>query len=385
MKIGAVICEFNPFHNGHRYLLDKMREKGCDGIICVMSGSFTQRGEAAIADKFSRAESALKFGADVILELPAPYAVASAQRFARGGARIIAATGVVDKVYFGSECGNIEIISKAAKAVDNPKVIELLKEKMNSGDYYPTALEKSVDEVFGCEISRVLSSPNNILGVEYLRELEKFSISAETIERKAVAHDSSESIDGFASASLIREMILKGEDVSELVPWSVISNPASADFGERAVLYKLRTISVDELREIADVTEGLENRIIAAARKCNSLDELFAEIKTKRYTLARLRRIVTSAMLGITKDLQNTPVSYLRVLGFTDKGKDIVSMIAKNGSLPVITSAARGLESLEGNAKKVLECDIKATDVRTLFEREISESGKDFTTAVIKV
>ena len=225
MNIGAVICEFNPFHNGHRYLLESIKAKGCDAVICVMSGSFTQRGEAAIINKFSRAESALKNGADLVIELPTPYAVASAQRFAKGGAEIIAATGVVDKVYFGSECGDIEIIKKAAKAVDDPEVIKLLKEKMNNGEYYPTALEKSVNEVFGSEVSDILATPNNTLGVEYVRELEKFSIPAETIERKAVEHDSRLAKDGFASASLIREMILKDQDPLSLMPAGDFQNP----------------------------------------------------------------------------------------------------------------------------------------------------------------
>lgn len=384
MKFAAVICEFNPFHNGHKYLLDEIRKQGYECIICVMSGSFTQRGEAAIADKFERTRVALKNGADLVIELPAPYAVASAQRFAKGGVEIISATGVVDKVFFGSEAGDIQLITQAASATEDKQVQEIVKSKMSMGEYYPLALEKAVEEVFGSEVSSTLKEPNNTLGVEYVKELLKCGIEADTIKRVAVEHDSSEAVGGFASASLIREMIFKGKDVSEYAPCCDFSNPAKLELGERAVFYKLKAMSLEEIANIPDVTEGLENRIYSAARVCNSLEELLFEVKTKRYTMARLRRIITSAMLGITKDLQSTPVPYLRVLGMTDKGKEALSLISKKTSLPIITSVSTALNVLEGRTKEMLLCDINATDIRTIFESEISESGKDFTTAIIK-
>lgn len=384
MKIGAVICEFNPFHNGHKYLLDEIKKQGFDAIICVMSGSFTQRGEVAIADKFERTKAALQNGADLVIELPTPYAVASAQRFAKGGVEIIAATGVVDTVFFGSEAGKKEIIQKAAEATSDPKVQKIIKERMNQGEYYPLALETAVERVFGSEISKVLREPNNTLGIEYIKELQRFGIKWDTIPRVAVGHDSNITSGKFASASLLRKMIFSSEDVSAFAPHCNFSNPAKLELGERAVMYRLRSMSVEAISELADVTEGLENRIHAAARSCNSLEELLTEIKTKRYTLARLRRIITSAMLGITKDMQSTAVPYLRILGMTEKGKAILSDISKKSELPVVTSVAAALKSLEGKAKDMLLCDINATDIRTVFAKNISESGKDFTTAIIK-
>lgn len=384
MKIAAVICEFNPFHNGHKYLLDQIRSQGFDTIICVMSGSFTQRGEAAVSSKFERTRTALKNGADLVIELPTPYAVASAERFAKGGVEIIAATGVVEKVFFGSEAGDIEVIKKAALATENEKVQELLKARMNQGEYYPSALEKAVEEVFGSEVSRVLKEPNNTLGVEYVKELLKRGIEAGTVKRKAVAHDSNEAAGGFASASLIREMIFKGEGVAPFVPCGDFSNPAKTEFGERAVLYKLKSMSAEEIATLPDVTEGLQNRIYSAARASATLEGLLAEVKTKRYTMARIRRIITSAMLGITKDLQSTPVPYLRILGMTEKGKEALSVISKKTNLPVITSVAPALKALEGTAREMLLCEVNATDLRTVFEKEVSESGRDFTAALIK-
>ena len=384
MKTSAVICEFNPFHHGHKYLLEEIRKQGFECIICVMSGSFTQRGDVATVDKFSRAKTALKNGADLVIELPTPYAVASAERFARGGAEIIKATGVVDKVFFGSECGDIELIKKAALACSDEKVTDILKERMAEGDYYPLALEKAVRKIYGEEISDILSQPNNTLGVEYVKELSKLGIEAGTIKRAAVEHDSFEAKNGFASASLIREMILKHEDVSDFVPCGDFSNPASLKFGERAILYKLKNMTPEDFKKLSDVTEGLENRIYSAVKTCSSLEDLLFEIKTKRYTLARLRRIIISATLGINRDLQSLSVPYLRILGMTDKGKETLSLISKNTDLPIITSVASALKSLEGKAREMLMCDINATDIRTVFEREISESGKDFTEALIK-
>lgn len=384
MKIAAVICEFNPFHNGHKYLLSEIKAKGYDCIIGVMSGSFTQRGEVSVTDKFERAKVALRNGADLIIELPAPFAVASAQIFAKGGAEIIKATGVTDTIFFGSECGDIELLRKAAFATKDEKVTETLKEKMRDGDYYPLALEKAVNEVFGSEISDVLSSPNNTLGVEYIKELEGSGIETATVRRIAVEHDSSASKDNFASASLIRTMIFKGEDISDFVPEGEFKNPAKTEFGERAVLYKLKSMTPEDFENLPDVTEGLHNRIYTAVRKCSTLDELFKEIKTKRYTLARLRRIITCAVLGITKDLQNSPVPYLRILGMTDTGKEALSQIARKATLPVVTSVASSLKTLDEKAKKMLLTDIKATDLRTVFEKEVSECGADFSTAMIK-
>ena len=385
MKIAAVICEFNPFHNGHKYLLDEIRNRGFDKIICVMSGSFTQRGEVAILSKFERAEIALQNGADLVIELPTPYAVASAQIFAKGGADIIKATGVADKVFFGSECGDIELLKNAASATKDNRVENLLKEKMNAGDYYPLALEKAVEEVFGKEVSQILASPNNTLGVEYIKELSDSNIDTGTIKRVAVEHDSLSAKGEFASASLIREMIFKNEDVSAFVPSGDFSNPALSVFGERAVIYKLKSMSLEDFENLPDVSEGLHNRIFRAVKNCNSLEELYKEIKTKRYTLARLRRIITYAVLDITKDLQSSPLPYLRILGMTESGKELLSEIAKKATLPVVTSVAPALKILDEKAKTMLLCDIKATNLRTVFEKNISESGKDYTTAVIKV
>lgn len=384
MKKAGVICEFNPFHNGHKYLLDEIRRQGYECIICVMSGSFTQRGDVAVTDKFSRTKVSLQNGADLVIELPTPFAVASAQRFAKGGVDILKATGVVDKVIFGSECGDSELIRKAALATESDEVRSAITEYMDKGFYYPQAMEQAVRDIFGSEIADVLASPNNTLGVEYVKELMKADIPFGTVIRKAVEHDSFSAKDEFASASLIREMIFKGEDVSTFVPSGDYSNPASINLGERAIIYKLKSMNLENFEALPDVTEGLHNRIFSAVQKCSTVEELLNEIKTKRYTMARLRRIITSAFLGITKDTQSSPVPYIRVLGMTQRGKSALGEIAKKTDLPIVTSVASALKTLEGSAKEILLCDVRATDLRTVFEKEISKSGLDLTTAIIK-
>lgn len=387
MSIAAVICEFNPFHNGHKYLLSQIRAKGYDTIICVMSSSFTQRGEVALLDKFVRTQVALKNGADLVVELPLPWSVSSAERFAKGGVEIIKALSVADTVFFGSESGNIELIKKAALATEDERVKSLLTDFMEKGDYYPLALEKSVEAVFGEEISSVLKTPNNTLGVEYMKELTKYSIKADTIKRTGTEHDSDLTCDEFASASFIRNALKTSGDFSDFVPDfndETFENPAFEELGNRAVLLKLKTMTKEELINTADVTEGLENRIAEAAKTAQTIEELLSMIKTKRYTMARLRRIIMSAFLGITKDIQSKPVPYLRFLGMTEKGSVALSLAAKKASLPIVTNVAPALNNLQGHALETLNLEIKATDTRTIFEKNISPCGKDFTAGIIK-
>lgn len=388
MSIAAVICEFNPFHNGHKYLLEQIKNQGYDTVICVMSGSFTQRGEVALLSKFTRAKIALQNGADLVIELPTPYAVASAQRFAAGGVDVIRNLGVVDAVFFGSECGDEKLIMKAAEATENPCVAEKLKEYMQGGDYYPSALQKAVSDVYGKALASVVASPNNTLGVEYCRELKKYGIEAKTIYRKGAPHDSKVLLENTASASFIREKLLDGEDISSLVPLyneKDFSNPASFTFGERGFLYRLRTITEAELKNVPDVSEGLENRIISCAGRCSTVEELLFEIKTKRYTMARLRRILCCALLGVTKDMQSTPLPYLRILGMTEKGSSVLSLISEKTSLPIVANVAPSMKTLSDDALKILSCDIKATDIRCIFEKTPGSSNLDYTTPVIKI
>lgn len=386
MITGAVICEYNPFHNGHKYMIDEMRKDGCDCIVCVMSGSFTQRGDVAVYSKFNRTKEALKGGADIVIELPAVWAVSSAQRFARGGCDIIKALTKVTRVYFGSECGDIEKLRKTADATESDQVNEKVKAFMFEGDYYPVALQKAVQEIYGKEYADLLTTPNNTLAVEYIKALKDTDIEVRTIKRTGVDHDSEATTDNIASASKIRGIIREGNDAASFIPSGAVLNvPAFMEYGERAVLAKLRELKEEDIKKTADVTEGLENRIVSAARKLGTLEEILTQIKTKRYTLARLRRIIICAMLGIEQKHYDTPVPYIRILGFNSTGELLVKSLKDTCSLPVIINVASAYQDLEEKAKEIFDIDLKACDLRTVFEKSPTPCGADFTKGIIKI
>ena len=374
----AVICEFNPFHNGHKYLLEKAKKITDQPIIAIMSGSFTQRGEVAVTDKFSRAKTALENGADLVVELPTVYAVSNAQRFASCGTHIAKAFDCVDTLAFGCESESADLLLSASKAVDDERVSALIKEEMKSGNYYPRALENAVRTVFGDETADVLTSPNNILAVEYIKSLGDGRVKPLPILRTGVQHDSDVIVKNFASASQVRKMLRTGENAEEFVP-VVPCEITYPELLERAVICKLRSMKIEDFAKLADVSEGIENRIYRAVNECSSVEEIIGFVKTKRYTHARIRRIIISAFLGVTEEMQNTPVEYARVLGFTKEGATLL----KSCKLEVITSVSDALKK-GGNIEKFLNIDVMATDVSAVAYKNIKSCGADFTTPVIK-
>lgn len=375
----AVVSEFNPFHNGHKYLVQKAKSLTNEPVIAVMSGSFTQRGEVAVTDKFSRAKTALENGVDLVLELPCVYAVANAQRFAFCGVHIAKSFDCVNYLAFGCENDNIEVLKSASLALENPQVRKVLNAEMKNGSYYPRAVEKAVRAVFGDETADILTTPNNILAVEYLRNLKDCNIRPLPVMRKGTAHDSDDACGGFASASFVRSLLRRGEDAENYLPafTNEITYPENL---ERALLYKLRMMSARDFRKLPDVNEGLENRIIDAVHDYNSVEEITTAVKTKRYTHARLRRIMTCALLDITEVHQRTPVDYVRVLGFTKTG----AALLKNCRLDVVTSTSKALKK-GSNIKKLLEKDILSTDIAALAYNRVHICGSDYTRSIIKI
>ncbi len=374
----AVICEFNPFHNGHRFLLGKAKELTGEPVLAVMSGSFTQRGEVALCSKFERAEAALKSGVDLVAELPAVYAVSCAERFARGGVNISKMFGCVNYLAFGCEDDDIDLLKTAAFAGENPEVNAIIAEQMNSGSYYPKAYEYAVRQVCGGEVADVLTKPNNILAVEYIRALRGTDIKPLPIKRVGAEHDSDGADGIYASASYIRKLLRSGKSAEKLLPYapSEITYPEKLD---RALLYKLRNMNAEQLRALPEVGEGLENRILSVARKFGTAEEVIDEVKTKRYTRSRICRILTCALLGITEELQTKTADYARVLGFTDEGgKMLKACIGK-----VITSAAKA-EDLGSDTAELLAADIRATDTAALAYENVKPCGADYLTKIIK-
>ena len=377
MKTAAVICEYNPFHYGHKYQLDETRKAGASHIVCVMSGNFTQRGDVAVFDKYLRAKTALENGADLVIELPTKYSLCAAEGFAAGAVGIIHSLGCVEMLSFGSESGDISALREASAAADyainSPKFSELMK----SGKSYPAALAEAVNEYYTDDVYETLSQPNNTLAVEYLSALDNLGSRIEpfTVARSGAAHDSTEADGGFASATLIRKRIAEGADYSEFAP--IVDAPA-ADISrlERAILAKLRTMRTEELLRAYDSANGLAERLHKTIRKANTLDELYFLTKTKRYTLARIRRAVLCSFLGLDKSSLLVPNAYIRVLGMNSRGREILS--AAKCPLPIDTSL-RALSKSSREARKQAAFEERCGDIYSLAFEKARPCGYELT------
>lgn len=355
MRRAGVICEFNPFHNGHKFLLEKIRNESTDQIVCIMSGSFVQRGDIAITDKYARAKTALEHGADIVVELPTAYAVSSAQTFAENGVHLAAALNC-NMLCFGAE-NTISDLTEVAGLLENKLVNDKIRDAMKSGQYYPKALSMAL----GSKHADTVNRPNNILALEYIKACQKYGLMPIAIPRKGVQHDDTNIVDNIASGSKIRELIERGEAYKLLTPME-IDSPCNIKSLEAAILYRLKTITPEELNKIADVSEGIEHRICEAAKQYNSLIEIYEAVKTKRYTMARIRRIIISAFLGITAEMQNTPVPYLRVLGFREDMEGLL----RGARLPLIVKTKSDYDALNNSAQEIFNVDLRAGEAMNI-------------------
>lgn len=390
MKTSGIICEYNPFHNGHLHHIRETRKNGATHIVAVMSGNFVQRGDTACMDKLERARLAVKSGADLVIELPVQYCLSSAEKFAEGAVYLLDSLGVVDEISFGSECGDIARLGKAMETVAltaaNHK--EEIRSIMEKGYTYPRALS-SVIKGENPQIADTITSPNNMLAIEYLRSLKKFGSSMKpfTIPRAYASHDGESPENGFASASYIRDQLTL-RTLSSVYDYTTpqwaeaLENAlrngktASMERLERVLLYKLRSTSVGEISGISDVGQGLENRIYAA-RMAGSLDELLFTVKTKRYTMSRIRRIMLCLLLGITKeDMKMLPV-YGRILAFNERGKEILAKAKNSTRIPFSTSIAK-LSQLNDASARFAELEIRSSDVYGLAMEKIESAQKDY-------
>ncbi len=393
MKTAGIISEYNPFHNGHAHHILKTRETGVQGVVCVMSGCFVQRGEPAVMLPHARAEQALKNGADLVVLLPLPWACAGAQKFAHGAVSLFNAMGCIDMLSFGSECGDVEILKQAAHAVDSFEAREKLKSNLMLGMGFAAARQSAVGDI-NLDIAEVLSNPNDTLAVEYIRELMLSGSSVEpyAVLRKGVEHDSQTTADNYASASLIRNMLKEDKDVSDLLPESALEvlkreiskghAPADISLLETAILAKLRVMSAEDISRVPDVSEGLEQRIYSAAREATSLLELYSLAKTKRYSHARIRRVVMNAFLGVTaEDCEGEP-PYIRVLGFTQRGREILKTMKESATLPVVMRAA-DVSKLDERAKRIFSLEATAADIFALALPNPLPCGTEYTNEII--
>lgn len=384
MNVCGIICEYNPFHNGHKFHIEQTRKLfGATHIVAVMSGNFVQRGDLAIIDKYKRTETALKNGVDLVIELPVQYSLASAEQFAQGAVYLLDKLGCVNILSFGSECGDIELLKETAKAVKEYQQSDELKKAIDKGLTYPLALKKIIEEKYSESLSDPLNYPNNTLAIEYINAIDKIGSSIEpvTLKRKTALHDS-EILENtnIVSASQIRRLLFEKKDVSSFTPYSDFSNIASLSNIENAVLSKLRTMNRDEIADAPNVLMGLENRIYDAVRDATSLEELFELIKNKRHTLSRIRRIVLSSFLGITKNDLKIPPSYVKILGMNNNGKEILSTAKCN--LPINTSLAQ-LAKESREAKKQAELEASCDDQYALALTNRRKCGLSYTSKPI--
>ncbi|MBM6723761.1 nucleotidyltransferase family protein [Pseudoflavonifractor phocaeensis] len=386
MAVAGIVAEYNPFHLGHAYHLAQTRAAlGRDGaVVCVMSGHWVQRGECAAADKWTRSALALAGGADLVLELPTPWAMASAEAFARGAVGLLEATGVVDILSFGSENGSLEALRQAADALDAPGYPARLREALGRGLSFPAARQAAAD----CPC---LSTPNNNLGVEYLRALRALgsAMAPMTVARRGAGHDSTGNMEGFASASHIRALLREGrrEEAAALLPdgsLEALGQPASLLWAERAVLARLRTMEEADWAALPDGggAEGLPARLVRAARQALTLAEFYTLAKTRRYTHARLRRLAVGAFLGLTQEDRQLAVPYVRVLGLNERGQALLKRMKGTCALPILTKPAQA-RALDGPARRLFEAESRYTDLYGLCFPTPKPCGLEYTTSPV--
>lgn len=403
-NVVGIIGEYNPFHNGHKYHLEESKRiLNADYSVAVISGNFVQRGNVSILDKWTKAEMALSNGIDLVIELPTIYSISSAENFAYGAIKTLDSLNIVDYVSFGSEFGNIDILDKFADIFykQPSEYVSILNHELSKGISFPKARENAVLMYLNDirKYSNVLSSPNNILGIEYLKALKKSKshIRPLTIKRENVGYNEIGISNNFASATSIRDMIINNKlsKLPYVMPketYKILYNSFQKghyvkDISrfEKEIIYTLRKMSLAEIANLPDVVEGLEHSIKNAANSCNTLNEFMNIIKTKRYTTTRIQRILIYALLEITKkDMKESTknIPYIRVLGFNKKGKELLSVISNsNKNIDVITSVKKYFDY--GNpskySKNMLNIDINTTNIYTIGYQKDSWSNLDYT------
>ncbi len=397
----GVIAEYNPFHNGHRYQLSEARRvTGCEHVAVVMSGGFVQRGEVAMFDKFSRARWALESGADIVFLLPSVYSCARADRFAEGAVRILGGTGLADALCFGSESGDVSKIVRMAALVseESDEQKECLRAHLKRGVSFPNARGKMLNERHGAHFSEVASLPNDILGIEYVRAVARFApqLHPYAIKRVGAMHDAVQAEGSVASASALRKAVLENDRnaLSACVPENVATDileqleegraPYVQERLSDAILYALRRMPREALSRLPDVSEGLENVLYRCAREAGSYEELLTLLKTKRYTLARLKRILCYALLGVEESLYASALPYIRVLGVKRSALPLLSQLASRATLPVVTRYADAA-ALPESAKRLHEIDMLAAELAPLALKTPARAAFDYGDPLILV
>lgn len=409
----GIIAEFNPLHKGHLHFIQSAQQRyDFSATVCVMSGSFVQRGEAALCNKWVRTRMALQAGVDLVIELPFCFAVRSAYYFARGGIELLYRTGVVSHLAFGSENGQLEQLQSIAAIIadENPDYKNHLKYYLAKGLSFPAARAQTIQKIMGKQITgleQIIQQPNNILALEYLRVLEQESLPLQpfTVPRKGSGYNNRE-LSPYASASAIRHALLERpslEGVTGFIPeepGALLQQeidagraPVNPDVLEQAVLAKLRIIPLNRLGRIYEITEGLEHRIQEAAISSGTLEELRQSIKSKRYSMTRINRILLYSLLELETEQmldfdQHGPL-YLHILGFSTKGRKILQEMKNKSSVRIISRGSEVKEACLDRSDPAIQAmlglDIKSTDIYTLLYPKASarHGSVDYTTSPV--
>lgn len=393
MVIAGIVAEYNPFHNGHALHINKTREAlGADtAVVCCMSGDFVQRGEAAVYSKFARAEAAVRCGADLVVELPLPWALSSAEGFARGALGVLGGLGVVDTLSFGSECGDAALLSAAAEALLEPSLAPEIKAELAEGLPFAAARQRALSRR-DPELAGLLDSPNNILGVEYIKAIFDLRLDMEvlTFRREGAAHDGAGEGE-IRSANELRTRMGAGRPVDDYMPPEAAKvfarekglgrGPVLPSTLEPMLLSRLRMLPESAFNGLPDATEGLGNRLCAAAREEPGWDGVLSAAKSKRYALSRIRRMCMCACLGVRAGMADQAPPYARVLAANARGREVLRLAAGRARIPLITKAAAA-RSLPREVEDIFELGARARDLYVLGygAREERRGGSDWRT-----
>ncbi len=406
-QVLGIIGEYNPFHNGHLYHIAKSKEEtGANYVICVISGNFVQRGNTSIINKWAKAKMALANGADLVIELPTIYSISSAENFAEGAIKILNSLKIVDTLSFGMETKDISILNNIANVLyaEPKEYVTILSHELQKGNSFPKARENALMMYLNDikKYANVLSGSNNILGIEYLKALKKTKsdIMPVGIKREKVLYNDEYMVDEFASATAIRKMLMtrQFDDIRKTMPrssYQILGQELKdghyvIDLSkfEKEIMYALRKMTIEQIKNLPDVTEGLEVSIKNAAESCNKLDDLINIIKSKRFTQTRIQRILLYALLGIDKkkmDVARKISPYVRVLGLNNRGKQLLSEIVRNNpKINIVTSVKKYMDNVGNkNLKEMLQTDIFATNIYTLGYESDSWANLDYTNKII--
>lgn len=373
-KACGIICEYNPFHNGHKYQIEYAKNTLGLPVVCAMSGNFVQRGTPAFMDKNIRAKEAVKGGADVVLEIPFPYSSMTAERFARAGVTLLSKSGMCSHLLFGSECADVEKLRKIAELLADTKTNECIQVYQNTDKSISYAKARSlfVKEKLGKEFSDILSNPNDILGIEYIKAIiETESMLIPVALKRSV--DRRECVSGsFASSSFVRELVKNGnaDKAIEYVPCGDVLSEFTDTAGfEKLMHLSLMAKNPVDLSDICEISDGLEFALVKAARSSENYVEMLEKLKSKTLTDAKIRRMILFAFFGVKKEYMTSDVPYTFVLAMADndEAKNLMRICRKYKEITVAQKIAalkkdeysESIYNLSRNAEKILELSIK--------------------------